>query len=96
MDEWDIDSIRACCGFEKFHVCDSCGIGDFLIGVEPLISVFIFDLVDEYVSSFCDLVLGDDLGYFGEKWCPGVGISGIVVSKSAVGSCSQPAGETSC
>lgn len=56
----------------------------------PLLSVFILDLVRNHILALCDLVLARDLGDIGEIRRPRCRVPGVIVSQSPVGTCSQP------
>lgn len=89
VNERYIYAIRASTRLQQLHVGDGWVVGDLEGCVDPLISVFVLNLIDEDIAAISDLVLGDYLGDLGEERGPSCGVAGVVISEGSVGSCSD-------
>lgn len=93
----DIDSVPSCGCLHEFHVVDGLKIRNLQFTVEPLVSEFIFNLVDENIASVGDLVLRNYLRHLVHVWRPSIRVPGIVVAQFTVCSSRNPSWEsTSC
>ena len=96
MYRWDVDGGSADGAFEELHVVDSCGVGGFGGHVLPLVTVFIFDLVENDVASVGYGVRENDFGHLLHVRFPCCGVSRVVVAESTVVAGREPAWESSC
>lgn len=93
VNEWDIDSIPSCGCLHEFHIVDSHEIRDSLFTVQPLVSEFIFDLVDENVATVGDLVLGNYLRHLVHVRRPSIRVPSVVVAQLTVCPSRNPSGK---
>ena len=91
VDERNIDASVSSTFLEGFHICNGGIIWCFGGDIRPLITVLIFNLIDEYTATSGDLMLCHNLRVPFEVRCPCISISGIIVSECSIGSSCQPA-----
>ena len=87
---------RADGALEELHVIDACGVGSFGGHVGPLVTILVFDLVEDDVASVGDRVRVNDFGHLLHVWLPCSGVSRVVVAKGAIIAGSEPARESTC
>lgn len=96
MGEWDINASISGTALKQFHIRNGGRVRNLFHHVLPLITIFILNLIDEYIASIGHLMLSDDFGHLGEVRGPSIRVSGIVVSQSAIGSSCEPSGKPAC
>ena len=81
MDQGNIDSVRTSICFQELHICGGRRLWLlFSRATEPLLSVLVFDLVEDNVSTLGDLVFANKPRILSKEWLPGFGVAGIIVS----------------
>ena len=81
MDQGNIDPVCTSVCFQELHI--SGGRRLWLLfsrATEPLLSVLVFDLVEDNVSALCDLVFANKPRILSKEWLPGFGVTGIIIS----------------
>lgn len=89
-----VDTSVVCNSLEKLHVVDGGLVRSSLGGVGPLVTILILNLVENYVSTIDDRVLGNDTVDSLNIGLPGFGVSRVVVAKRAISTSCDPAWET--
>ena len=60
-----------------------------------MVTIFVFDLVDDHVAAIGDGVFSDNLIHRFDVRLPGFGVSSVVVAKRTISSSGDPAGKAS-
>lgn len=80
-------------GLEKLHVSDGSFVRCACGHVCPLLSIFILNLIEENVAAASELVVSNYGGNVVEIRCPGLSVSGIIVTKGTISTSSEPTGK---